>query len=250
MNILLIKVTLMPCVIGLVTLVSRRWGHQAGGLLASLPWIAGPILLFLMLERGKLFGIQAIPGILTGIASLVGFCYGYARLAPYFSGIQTLLISYGFFVGIALLFTAANLSLLPSYALVMSSVLLTLRYFPKPDMSSTVIRRLPYDLPIRMVVATLFVVIITGLAAVLGPTWSGILTPFPIITSILAVFTQYLQGSSAAITTLRGIVMGLLGFTTFLFLQAFFLPHFSIAESFFFALLINGTINFIVSKTA
>jgi len=240
----------MPLVIGLVTLVSRRWGHQAGGLIASLPWIAGPILLFLILERGKAFGIQAVPGILIGIASLVGFCYCYARLAPHLSGIWTLLIAYSVFVTIALLSTAVNLSLLPSYGIVMGSVLLTLRYFPKPAIAATPIKRLPYDLPIRMVVATLFVVGITGLAAVLGPTWSGILTPFPIITSILAVFTHYLQGSSASIITLRGIVMGLLGFTTFLFLQAFFLPKFSIAESFFFALLINGTINFIVSKTA
>ena len=250
MNILLIKVTLMPLVIGLVTLVSRRWGHQAGGLIASLPWIAGPILLFLILERGKAFGIQAVPGILIGIAALVGFCYCYARLAPHLSGIWTLLIAYAVFVAIALLFTAIDLALLPSYGMVMGSVLLTLRYFPEPAIAATAVKRLPYDLPIRMVVATLFVMGITGLAAVLGPTWSGILTPFPIITSILAVFTHYLQGSSASIVTLRGIVMGLLGFTTFLFLQAFFLPRFSIAESFFFALLINGTINFIVSKTA
>lgn len=249
MNILLIKVTLMPVVIGLVTLVSRRWGHKAGGLIASLPWIAGPILLFLILEHGKSFGIQAVPGILTGILSLVGFCYCYARLAPHLSGIWALLLSYLAFVLIALLFNMLKFALLSSYGIVMGSVLLTLGFFPNPAVASTVIRRLPYDLPIRMVVATLFVLGITGLADVLGSTWSGILTPFPIITSILAVFTQYLHGSSAAIVTLRGIMMGLLGFTTFLFLQAFFLPTFSLGASFFIALLINGLINFMVFKT-
>lgn len=250
MNILLVKVTLMPVVIGLVTLVSRRWGNKAGGLIASMPWIAGPILLFLILEHGKNFGIQAVPGILTGILSLIGFCYCYARLAPYLAGLWALLLSYLVFVLIALLFTAINLDLLTSYGVVMGSVLLTLRFFPTPAVAAPVVRRLPYDLPIRMVVATLFVIGITGLAALLGPTWSGILTPFPIITSILAVFTQYLQGSSAAIVTLRGIVMGLLGFTTFLFLQAFLLPEFSVEQSFFLALLINGTINLVVSKVA
>ncbi|MEZ0542761.1 hypothetical protein [Fibrella arboris] len=248
MNILLVKITLMPVVIGLVTLVSRRWGHKAGGLIASMPWIAGPILLFLILEHGKSFGIQSVPGILIGILSLIGFCYCYARLAPYVTGIWSLLLSYVVFVLIALLFSAIKLSLLTSYGLVMGSVLAALRFFPVPAVTSAAVRRLPFDLPIRMVVATLFVVGITGLAAVLGPTWSGILTPFPIITSILAVFTHYLQGSGAAIVTLRGIVMGLLGFTTFLFLQAFFLPIFSVGASFFFALLINGTINFIVSR--
>ncbi len=250
MNILLIKVTLMPLVIGLVTLVSRRWGSKAGGLIASMPWVAGPILLFLILERGKPFGIQALPGVLIGILSLIGFCYCYAQLAPRLTGIWTLLLSYLAFVLVAILLNTINLGLLPSYGIVMTIVLLTLRFFPDPAVASSTRRRLPYDLPIRMVVATLFVVGITGIAALLGPTWSGILTPFPIITSILAVFTHYLQGSNAAIAALRGIMMGLLGFTTFLFLQAFFLPTYSIGQSFLFALLINGIINFIVSKTA
>jgi hypothetical protein len=249
MNTLLIKLTLMPLVIGLVTLAGRRWGNKAAGLIASMPWIAGPILLFLILERGKAFGIQTVPGILIGILSLIGFCYCYARLAPHLTGVWALLISYLVFVLIALLFTAINLGLLPSYGIVIGCVLVTLRFFPVPAVAHPVVRRLPYDLPIRMVVATLFVVAITGLATLLGPTWSGILTPFPIITSILAVFTHYLQGSSAAIVTLRGIMMGLLGFTTFLFLQAFFLPQFSIGLSFLLALLINATINLIVSRT-
>lgn len=250
MNILLIKVTLMPFVIGLVTLVSRKWGNKAGGLIASLPWIAGPILLFLILEQGKAFGIRAVPGVLIGIASLIGFCLSYAWLSPRLAGIWTLLVSYVVFVLIALLFTSINLALVPCYILIMISVVLALRFFPVPAVGESTGKRLPYDVLIRMVVATLFVIGITGLAAMLGPTWSGILTPFPIITSILAVFTHYLQGSSAAITTLRGIVMGLFGFTTFLFLQAFLLPVFSVGESFFYALLINGAINFLVSKAA
>ncbi len=250
MNILLIKVMLMPLVIGLVTLVSRRWGNKAGGLVASMPWVAGPILLFLIIEHGKPFGIEVLPGVLTGIISLICFCYGYALLAPHLSGIWTLLLSYLAFVLAALLVSAIQFNLVTSYCIVISSVLLALRFFPNPAVAPSTNRRLPYDLPIRMVVATLFVIAITGLASVLGPTWSGILTPFPIITSILALFTHYLQGSSAAIVALRGIMMGLLGFTTFLFLQAFLLPSYSVGQSFLIALLINGTINFIVSRLA
>jgi hypothetical protein len=250
MNILLIKVTLMPLVIGLVTLVSRRWGNKAGGLIASMPWVAGPILLFLILEHGKPFGIDALPGVFIGILSLICFCYCYARLAPHLSGIWTLLLSYLAFVLAALLVNAIKLDLVTGYGIVIGSVLLALRFFPNPAVAPSTGRRLPYDLPIRMVVATLFVIAITGLAAVLGPTWSGILTPFPIITSILAVFTHYLQGSSAAIAALRGIMMGLLGFTTFLFLQGILLPDYSVGQSFIFALLINGIINVIVSRTA
>jgi polyferredoxin len=131
---------------------------------------------------------------------------------------------------------------------VLSFVLLALRFFPAPTERVTTTRRLPFDIPIRMAVATLFVLVITGLASVLGPNWSGILTPFPIMTSVLAIFSHTLQGSNAAITTLRGLVIGLLGFTTFLFLQAFLLPSFSVASSFAMAFGVNAAINLIASR--
>jgi hypothetical protein len=91
-------------------------------------------------------------------------------------------------------------------------------------------------------------VLITGLARVLGPTWSGILTPFPILTSILAIFSHTLQGSNATINTLRGMVIGLFGVSTFLFLQAFLLPCFPVALSFGLALVVNALINMVAVR--
>lgn len=239
---------MMPLVIGLITLVSRRWGNKTGGLIASMPWIAGPILLFFILEQGKAFGIRSIPGIFTGIVSLLCFIYCYARLARRFNGITTLLISYVVYAGVALVVSFDRLNLFISYFITMSCIGLVLTLFPVASQQQVPTKRLPYDIVIRMVIATLFVVLITQIAAMLGPTWSGILTPFPIITSILAIFTQYLQGSSAAIITLRSTVMGMFGFTTFLFLQALLLPMLSLGVSLFIGLIINGFINFLLYK--
>ncbi len=251
MNSLLIKLITMPLVIGVVTLVSRKWGNQIGGLVASMPWIAGPILLFFVIEQGKAFGVQAVPGMLVGVVALVGFCYAYARLAPHFNGVVTLLFAYGVYSAVAVGLHVFALSLFVSYGVAIGSIALGWRYFPVPlAHQPTGGRRLPFDIPIRMVVATLFVICITKLAAFAGPTWSGMVTPFPVITTILAVFTHYLQGSSAVATTLRGFVMGFFGFATFLFLQAFLLPQLSIANSFLIALSINGLINFMVGKLA
>ncbi|GAA4450043.1 hypothetical protein GCM10023189_10080 [Nibrella saemangeumensis] len=248
MNPFLFKITLMPLAIGLVTLVSRRWGNKVGGLIASLPWVAGPILLFFILEQGKAFGIQSVHGILTGIIAWVCFTYTYARLAPARQWPVTVSISYLVYVGVAWLINFFDISLPVSYGLAMSSAVLALRYFPKAHLRSAPVRRLPFDIPLRMLVATLFVVAVTWLANTLGPAWSGILTPFPIMTSVLAIFTHHLQGSGAAILILRGLLIGVLGFTTFFFLQAFFLPVFSVALSFFLALLINMLINAIASR--
>ncbi|QKZ13438.1 hypothetical protein [Spirosoma sp. KUDC1026] len=248
MNILLIKVALMPVVMAIVTQASRKWGNRIGGLISSMPWIAGPILLFFILEQGKLFGIQSVPGILTGIVSLIGFCYSYARLSARFSWLPTLLLSYSVYVLVALLLNQIRVNLWLGYGMAMGSILLCLRVFPAPAAQPSSIRRLPYDMLIRMGVATLFVIAITELAHWVGPTWSGVLTPFPVITSILAVFTHFLQGSSGVVTLLRGSLLGFLGYTTFLFLQAFLLTDFSIGVSFLIALLVNVLISVAVSR--
>lgn len=248
MNVLLLKIVLMPSVIALVTLAIRKWGSKVGGLIGSMPWVAGPILLFFILEQGKAFGINSIQGAMTGILALISFCVSYAAFSRKLTWLPTLLISYGLYTATALLFKYLQLTLFVSYAVVIGSVLLGLRVFPSPIGPPVAARRLPFDIPIRMVVATLFVLAITQLASVLGPNWSGILTPFPIMTTILAIFSHTLQGSRAAITTLRGLVIGLLGFTTFLFLQAFLLNEFSIALSFGIAFAVNVLINVVASR--
>lgn len=248
MNILLIKITLMPSVIALVTLAIRKWGNRAGGLIGSMPWIAGPILLFFILEQGKAFGIRSIQGSMTGILALISFCFSYSVLSRKFSWLPALLLAYGVYTATAVFFNSLQLNLLLSYAAVIGSVWLALWLFPVPAKKTTKNRRLPFDIPIRMVVATGFVLVITGLASVLGPNWSGILTPFPILTSILAIFTHTLQGSDATILTLRGLLIGLFGFTTFLLLQSFLLPQYSVALSFGLAFVVNALINLVASR--
>ncbi|MBD2702199.1 hypothetical protein IC229_16220 [Spirosoma sp. BT702] len=248
MNLLLLKLTLIPTIVALVTLAIRKWGGKIGGLIGSMPWVAGAILLFFILEQGKAFGIQSIQGSMTGIMALITFCLSYAIFARKFTWLPTLLIAYVLYTLTAVVFDYLRLNLMLSYVLVLSYVVLTLYLFPSPTAPPADGRRLPFDIPIRMGVATLFVLIITGLAHVLGPNWSGILTPFPILTSVLAIFSHTLQGSNAAIVTLRGLVMGLLGFTTFLYLQAHWLPEFSVATSFGMAVVINAFINVVVGK--
>lgn len=248
MNILLLKVILMPSVMAMVTLAIRKWGHRIGGLIGSMPWVAGPILLFFILEQGKVFGIQSIAGVMSGILALISFCFGYAALSPKMFWLPTLLLSYGAYIITAFFFSQLPLSLSVRYGLVIGGIVLALRFFPQPRNQSIKARRLPFDIPLRMLVATLFVLLVTALARALGPTWSGVLTPFPILTTVLAIFSHTLQGSDATIITLRGLVMGLVGFSTFIFLQAFLLPTFSVGISFGVAFLINIVLNVLAHR--
>jgi uncharacterized membrane protein YgaE (UPF0421/DUF939 family) len=59
-----------------------------------------------------------------------------------------------------------------------------------------------------MVSATALVFLITAIAQFLGPKLTGLLTPFPIYASVLAVFTHRYETAGDAVSLLRGVVVG------------------------------------------
>lgn len=75
-----------------------------------------------------------------------------------------------------------------------------------------------------MLVATAFVVGLTTFAANLGPQLSGLLSPFPTFSTVIAVFTHHQQGADAASQLLRGVVVGTFSFLCFFLVVALLLP--------------------------
>jgi hypothetical protein len=69
-----------------------------------------------------------------------------------------------------------------------------------------------------------------------GPNLSGLLAPFPIVTSVLAVFTHAHGGRAQARILLRNFLVGFYGFATFCFLLAIALPEVGVAAAFAAAL--------------
>ena len=67
-----------------------------------------------------------------------------------------------------------------------------------------------------MISATALVFIITAIAQLLGPKLTGLLTPFPIYASVLAVFTHRYEAVEHAVRLLRGVVVGSITATIFL----------------------------------
>ena len=82
----------------------------------------------------------------------------------------------------------------------------------RPDGQSTFPR---WDLPARMVVATVFVVVLTTAAPLLGPRIAGLLAPFPLYGAVLAAFAYRMEGPAASIAVLRGLLLGLFAFACF-----------------------------------
>jgi hypothetical protein len=77
-----------------------------------------------------------------------------------------------------------------------------------------------WDLPGRALAALTLVVALTAVSGTLGPHLSGLLAPFPIVTSVLAVFTHAHGGFGQVRVLLRNFLVGFYGFATFCFALA------------------------------
>jgi hypothetical protein len=96
-----------------------------------------------------------------------------------------------------------------------------------------------WDLPLRMIVATALVLLITSLAAVIGPSLSGLAATFPLFAIVLAVFAHRHHGSSAAKGVLRGFVLGLFGFIGFFATVSLLVTRIGLVSAFTAALVVN-----------
>lgn len=73
---------------------------------------------------------------------------------------------------------------------------------------------------------------LTAVSGTLGPHLSGLLAPFPIVTSVLAVFTHAHGGVAQVGVLLRNFLYGFYGFATFCFALAVALPALETATAF------------------
>jgi hypothetical protein len=90
-----------------------------------------------------------------------------------------------------------------------------------------------------MIVATVFVLLLTSLARNLGPQLTGLLAPFPLYAAILTVFAHRLEGPGAAVQVLRGLLLGLFAFAGFFLVVALTIERMGEAVGFAAALAVT-----------
>lgn len=239
MNSLLLKILVTPAIIGTASLAGRRWGHSISGWLIALPLTTGPITFFLALSHGPAFAANAAAGTLAGGISQAAFVTAYSQLAwhwkwPYALGAAIL----GFAVCTAAL-EYVTFPLVPLFIVIFLVFMLVLRALPRHSDPNETTDTLPprWDIPLRMLIATLFVLLITAAAPSLGPRLTGLLAPFPLFTTILAAFAHHQSGPGAAIKVLRGLMMGIFSYASFFFVLAVLLVPAGIGIAFAIALL-------------
>jgi hypothetical protein len=83
-----------------------------------------------------------------------------------------------------------------------------------------------------MAVATVFVILLTGLAPALGAPLTGLLAPFPLYAAVLAVFAHHRGGPAPAVAVLRGLLVGLFAFAGFFLVLALLLERSGVTLAF------------------
>lgn len=216
---LLLKLILTPLLLGGVTIAGRKFGPTVSGWLVGLPLTSGPVSFFLALEQGTKFASHAAQGTLMGVISLSAFCVAYCWLTLRFGWLLCWLGSWVAYLAGTFLFTRIFLSL--PLALVLAVFVLCISLYVLPHDNRQIIKVAPatisatWDMALRILIATLFVLTLTGSAAVLGPRLSGLLSPLPIFSSIVAIFSHKFEGAAAARLVLRGILAGSFAFIAF-----------------------------------
>lgn len=234
----LFKLILSPLLIGAVSLLGRRWGPAISGWLIGLPLTSGPVVLFLALDQGTAFAAASAQAIMPGIITVGIFCLTYSRLARRWGWLPTLLAGWLMVLGSTTVLSQVTVSALAGFVAVVVALSAILQLLPETRGVLLVATPPRWEIPLRMVVATTFVLAVTGLAQALGPHLSGLLAPFPIFATILSVFTHAGQGAAAAGKLLRGVVLGSFSFAGFFLVVATLLPSAGIGVTFLCASLV------------
>jgi hypothetical protein len=237
-SLLLVKLALAPSLVVGSSLAGRRWGHEVSGLLVALPLVAGPILLITELEHGERFAARAAAASLLGLVALASFVVVFAQVARRRGWLLAVLGGWLAFLAVALGFSATSIPAGAALALAFAAFALAPLLLPAdPHIADEPIGPLPdWDLPARAIATALLVLGLTGAAAGLGPTLTGVLTPFPVSNTVLAAFLLVLEGPVQLDAFFRGFLRGAYGFCAFCFLVAVLVVPLGVAPAFTIAL--------------
>lgn len=220
---LALKLLLVPSFLALLTLAGRVFGPRIAGWLAGLPWVAGPILVVLAVENGNAFAATAATATVTAVLALLGYSVVYAHVAQRAAWPLALAAGVAIWLGIAALLAASSLGLVPSLLLALAGLAIAPRLFPKavPEQGRGIG---PWELLIRMIAGALLTLAVAAAAAHIGGTWSGLLALFPVLGSVLAVFSHRASGAGFAAALLQGMARGLFSLVAFCAVAAWLLP--------------------------
>jgi hypothetical protein len=234
---LLLKLAVPPVLVAVISLAARLWGPTIGALLMGLPWLTGPVLFFLTLEKGTEFGVGACAGILLGVVCICAYLLAWGIASAVGPWPLCLAAASVAFAATAWATQETRFDLVTAAGLAALCLLLTYVLLP-----GAAARAMPaplpwWDIPARMLATIALVGVISITADLLGPQLSGVVATFPVIVSVVGAFTHRQWGRDAARHMLRGLAVSLLAFVAFFLVVGLALPAVGLVNSYLLAVL-------------
>jgi hypothetical protein len=211
MALLMLRFTLAPLTILIATLIQRRFGHRSGGRVVGFPLTTGPFLVLVALTEGAAATSTAAHGVVAGQITVVLYCTTYAHVCRRVSAWIALPTSLGVAaIGISIVRFAPSTMI--ALIIVLATIAVALSTWPTPvgDLDQQP-APLPWELPLRMVVAGVLVGTLTAIARLVSPYLAGLLSTMPVVLSVLGPSTQVRAGVDATSELLRGTVRSMSG---------------------------------------
>jgi hypothetical protein len=243
---LLFKIAVPPVLVAFMSLAARRFGPTMGGLLMGLPWMTGPVLYFLSLDRDASFATRMCTGVQLGTFAMAAFALVYvavARIAPWYICLPAAAAAFAstgyagqsFMTHLPTASAVAILALLNAHSLI-----------PEPSEATPALVLPWWDLPARMAATFALVACIMISAENLGPQLSGLVSSYPVILTVVGSFTHHQLGRDASLRLLKAITLSLVGFSLFFLTVGLMTPHVGLAGAFgmgaLASLVFNGTL--------
>jgi hypothetical protein len=217
---LILKLTLTPVLVALVSLAARRFGPTIGGIMMGLPWMTGPVLFFLGLEHGEAYLAESARGALLAVPAIGAYSWAYAAVARHAGWLPSLAAGIVAFTVTGALLGGVSASATVVALLAMVALLATRRLIATPRVPLAGLSLPWWDIPARMVATAVLVGAIAVVSGYVGPTLVGIVSSYPVIMTVVTTFTHHRWGVDAVLALLRGIMLSLIGFVVFFWLVA------------------------------
>jgi hypothetical protein len=204
-----LKIFLSPLLMLIVTRLQARNSAGAGGRFMGWPLVTGPIIFIIFLQEGADFAAKTAHGALLGQISLIVFAWSYALTAlraPWYISITTASVIY---IGSVYLISLLNVPLWLTFALLILSLILVNRFWPKYDPITTPLSSPRWELYLRIILVITLVFVLSEFSQTLGPGLTGGFSTYPVIATIMGTFNHKRFGASAAIALHHGLMQRL-----------------------------------------
>ena len=232
---LIFKFSVTPILVGLTSLAARKWGNTVAGLIMGFPLMTAPISIFLTIEQGAAFTISTTIGILIALVGIAVYALAYVLAARFSPWPVAIAFAYSAFFATSW-FVAPYLTTHVKAALAAyGAILLSIMLMPRHRTTGTPPQVPAWEIWLRMFSTAAMIALVTTIAKLVGPTWTGIIATIPVMATIMVTFTHARSGHQPAAVFMRSMMLSMFSFATFFVVAAYALRWLDPLHAYVFA---------------